>query len=245
MKTAVLICGRCPSNYLDFYESIYKTLIEPYNSDVFLSSWKGDFDENELLSLYKPISSQIEDFEGIYIKKRMDEFFEFLKDNSIENVPLTMYPLYYKVYHANQLRLNYQIRNKMKYDLVIRTRFDLNFGLKMQCNTIEPFIFNSILPEEIEDSIQNDNLYLRLDPFMGNRIINDWIWDQFAFGNDKNMNVYCNTYLNLEKILLSKRENVNINEKVLYYNLKDNNVSLKHTHTTYLISTHYLTYKTS
>ena len=133
----------------------------------------------------------------------------------------------------------------MKYDLVIRTRFDLNFGFQMQCNTIEPFIFDSILPEEIEDSVQNNNLYLRLDPFMGDRIINDWVWDQFAFGNDYNMNIYCNSYLNLEKILLSKRENVNINEKVLYYNLKDNNVSLKHTHTTYLISNHYLTYKTS
>ena len=159
MKTAVLICGKCPSNYKDYYDSIYKTLIEPYNSDVFLSSWKGDFNENELLDLYKPISSQIEEYDGIYMKKRMDDFFKFLKDNQIENVSSAMYPLYYKIYYANQLRLN-QIRKMIKYDLTIRTRFDLNFSLKMQCSTIEPFVFNSIPPEEIQDAIQYNNLFL-------------------------------------------------------------------------------------
>jgi hypothetical protein len=104
----------------------------------------------------------------------------------------------------------------------------------MECNTIEPFIYNSILEEEIQD-IPN-NLYLRLDPFWGNRTINNWIWDQFAFGNDHNMNVYCNTFLNLEKILLTDREDLDVNEMILYYNLIDNNIPVKHTHTTYRIN---------
>jgi hypothetical protein len=235
MKTALLICGKCPDNYKYFYDSIYKTLIEPFCPDVFISTWiEKDISVSDILNLYKPINSKFENFTDM--KEQLNDFSNFLNDNQIKDILPSMFPMFYKLHNVNRLRLEYQKRSGIKYDLVIRTRFDLNFGEKMECSIIQPYVFNSIDETEIKDSIQNNALYLRLDPFVGNRVINDWIWDQFAFGNENNMDIYCNTFLNLKNILLSKRENVNINEKVLFYNLKDNNVLLKQTHTSYRIS---------
>lgn len=223
MKTAVLICGKCPKDYEFYYKSIYKTLIEPYNSDVFISSWSEPDIIEHLWKLYNPKYSKFENFSEL-----KDTF------KVHDNIPLSMFPMFYKLHNVNQLRLNYQERHSFEYDLVIRTRFDLNFSEKMECSTIQPFVYEHIPDEEIQDI--SNNLYLRLDPFYGNRVIDNFVWDQFAFGNNSNMNTYCNTYLNLENILLSGRENLNVNEMILSYHLRDNNIPLKHTHTTYKIS---------
>lgn len=182
------------------------------------------------------------------IKDKMEEFNQFTKSNGIQEVLPSMYPLFYKLFTVNKLRTEYQEKNGFKYDLVIRTRFDLDFSKRMFANSIEPFVFNRIQEEEIQDTI-NDVVYLKKDPFFDFptlewrnspdyfvKVIDDWIWDSFGFGNDKSMNVYCNTFLNLERIIQSKRKDVNVNEKMLYYNLVDNGIEIKHTYTTYKIS---------
>lgn len=232
MKTALLLSGKCEEHY---YDSIYKTLIEPYNSDIFISSWIDNINIKYILDLYKPSLSKFESLSSVQNLK--DKFLDFSKKNGVNPYKSTFH-MFYKLYDVNNLRKEYENRNNVKYDLIIKSRFDLNFGEKMKCSQIEPFIFNKIDDKEINDAINNNYLYLRTDPYLGGKYITYWIWDQFAFGNDHNMNIYCNTFENLEKIISSKRDYVDINEKVLYYNLVDNGVKYKHTHTTYKISTY-------
>lgn len=247
MKTAVLISGKCLPKFEYYYKSIYETVIKPFKSDVFISSWMNDLiNFEDVIKLYQPKKINVQNFDELY---ELNHFNNFLKINNIENVSDSMFPMFYKLYDVNNLRINYELEKGIKYDLIIRIRFDLNFSESMISNSIKPFIFNSILDNEIEDAINNNNLYLKLDPFYDFptlewrnhpnyrvKIIDNWIWDQFAFGNNYTMTVYCNTFINLSNILLSKRENININEKVLYYNLIDNNITFKHTYTTYKIS---------
>lgn len=248
MRVAVLICGKCPKDYKKYRDSIYNTLIKPYESDVFISTWTDNtYDPSELWSLYKPKRLLIGSMNSI--KDKIDKFNEFTKKNGISQVLGSMYPLFYKLYTANQLRIQYQEENNFKYDIIIRTRFDLNFSERMFANSIEPFIFDKIEISELSDAMKNDVVYLKMDPFYDFptfewrnspdyfvKKIDDWIWDSFGFGNDKSMNIYCDTFLNLERIIESKRKDVNVNEKMLYYNLIDNGISIKHTHTTYRIS---------
>ena len=53
MKTALLICGKCPLNYKDYYESINKTIILPYNPDIFISTWE-DIKLDDLTNIFNP-----------------------------------------------------------------------------------------------------------------------------------------------------------------------------------------------
>lgn len=253
MKTAVLICGKCPKDYKSYYDSINNTLIKPYNSDVFISTWtqlpndEKTYVPEELWGVYKPKRISMSSMNSLM--NDIEEFNLFLEDNHLVNVLPSMYPLFYKLHNVNQLRLDYEKKTGIKYDLIIRTRFDLNFSEKMFSNSIEPFVFDKILDEEVKDAVENDVLYLRQDPFFDFpttewrndpryfvKTFEDWIWDSFGFGSDKTMNIYCNTFLNMKNILASKRKDTNVNEKVLCYQLRDNNVTIKHTHTTYKIS---------
>ena len=68
--------------------------------------------------------------------------------------------MFYSIYKANLLRKQWEDNHKFKYDLVIRTRSDMEFS-------------NGIPMNELTDSLLDDNL-LHL-------VIDHGVWDQFAF----------------------------------------------------------------
>lgn len=229
MRVALLLCGLVPQNFENYYSSINKTLIEPFSSDVFISTWSSEYSD-EVFSLYQPKLIRIENIEDVSIKNRLNDFLIFLNEINYQGNKLismnNRYTMFYKIFDANQLRKEYEDRKNFKYDLVIRSRFDLSFEHKHSSCTRGPFIFNHIMMSEINSSLHEDKLFLRMDG------VGEFVWDQFAFGNDKNMNIYCETFLNLEKLVKS---HFLCSEQLLYWQLKNNNVQMSHTMTTYNI----------
>jgi len=227
MKTALLICGLIPENFDKYYKSIHKTTIEPYNSDVFISTWSSNLSD-DVLAVYKPKLYRIEDFKDVSIKHRSNNFIDFLKEiNYTGNKILlfnSLYPMLYKVYDTNNLRKEYESFNNIKYDFVIRCRFDLSFDHKHPSISKEPYLYNEISKNEIEECLENKMIYLRMDGG------GEFAWDHFAFGNSDSMNIYCDTFLNLKKLM---RSHFVPNETILYWNLVNNGIELKHTSTVY------------
>lgn len=231
MKTALLLCGVIPENYHKYYDSIYKTTIEPFNSDVFISTWASD-KINDVFALYKPKLCRVEDFNGFPIKSRLNNFLYFLKSinyNGDKNYMLnSTYPMFYKIYDVNNLKKENEETENIIYDLVIRCRFDLSFDRRLDIMTRTPYVKDEISKDELEDL---DNIYLRMDG--GDVVLR--VPDNFAFGDSKNIDKYSNALLNFKEILTS---NYLDNEYILCKNLLNNKVNLKHTKTTYDIK-HY------
>lgn len=229
MKVALLLCGLAPENFEKYYPSIKKTLIEPFSSDIFISSWKSDYSD-DLFSLYNPKLIRLENLEDISIKHRLNEYLNFLHEiDYTGNKSISMnnrYTMFYKIFDANQLRKEYEKRKGIEYDLIIRSRFDLSFEHRHSSCTLGPFLYNCIIDSEINSSLKEDKLFLRMDGG------GDFVWDQFAFGNNKNMDIYCDTFLNLEKLV---QPNFLCSEQLLYRQLTNNNVQISHTMTTYNI----------
>lgn len=219
MKTAILISGKINSGFKKSFDSINQYFIQPLNADVFISTWESKY-LDETLRLYNPIFCRSENFDNANIKMRTNNFISFL--NSInfdikEQMIISCYPMFYKIYDAGVLMKDYEMIKNFKYDLVVRLRFDLFFDLILNNN-------------ELIDVLENDVLYLRKDSFTGKlKKYDEWIWDSFAFGNNKVMNIYCNTFLNYEKMILSNKPSMDINEMILLTNLKENGVILKQT----------------
>jgi len=241
MRTCVLLSGK-PNDIYNYYDSkmvdysyycenIYKSIIEPFDADVFISTWDFDGIDN-MIEYYNP--KLIRDIASNILENDITD-----TDNqnwSICNVDILknhQYPMYYKIYDCNELKKEYELLNNFKYDLVIRSRLDLKFGDKHESVSIEPYL-TIMDKDEIKDVINNDVLYLRKDPYkFANRKIDNWIWDQFAFSNSGIMDIYCSTYLNIHNIVNSGAEYAHLAEKLLYYNLENNNVKTKHTHLVY------------
>lgn len=145
MKTALLISGQI-RNAKECYPSLYEHIIKPYQADVFVDTWlpnnytldhrgqyiPNDMSVDEVLREYRPKLSTFEDFDT-------SRLIQALSKVNIENrkaydgswahetiVPNIFY-MYYKVWRCFDLMKNYESLNEVKYDLVIRMRFDLQF----------------------------------------------------------------------------------------------------------------------
>jgi hypothetical protein len=246
MKVALMLTGIIPYNFETYFDSIHKTLIEPYNTDVFISSWKSEYID-DVFAHYKPVLMRLEDMKDISIKHRLNTKLVQLKQTGYtgnRDIYLeSTYPMFYKIYDVNLLRKEYQDFNNFKYDLVFRCRMDLDFSQKHPSMVTEPNVVERVLIEEITDCIKNKNrIYLRKDndkemvwdQLRKNNDI-EIVWDQFAFGDSDSMDKYCNTFVNLNKII--KKDCV-INEQILTENLNLCGVETFCTKTSYGIKTH-------
>ena len=189
-RTALLLSGQL-RNCRKSYPLIKKNLIDVYDADVFLSTWSDshkiersvlaggsssdDSTIDELIQMYKPITIEVDKYEDDLVS-RFEKMFEPYKDNApYETKPLAVFMMWYKTWKVNELRNRYQEANGFKYDVIIKSRFDLDCDSEIQI--IEP---------------QPNEIY----------IPNGWDWnggvnDLFALGNNEVMNYYCNMFNNL------------------------------------------------
>jgi hypothetical protein len=188
MKVALCLSGHFRS-YERVYPILKQSIIDPYHSDVFIATWdsvgfdgvRGDhqfmnlkLNEESLRTLFSPKKMFIEP------QKKWDTSkYQVIHNIGLRN-PEIIFGMFYGIFAANKLKSEFEQENNFKYDVVIRSRADL--------------FFESILPaNELKEASENNHVYV---PKFGNY---NGLNDQFAFGCSDSMNLYCDTYPNLDK----------------------------------------------
>jgi hypothetical protein len=217
MKVAVCFSGQ-PRYLGNQYEKIHKTLIEPYNSDVFIHCWwdpsyigqRFDFSPHassrtgtwefntdfKVKQLYNPKKVAFEPHKNF-------DMTAFAGANFERQSPHILKSMWYSVNKANQLKAEYEKENAMVYDLVIRTRFDLK---------IESFSLDL-------NAVDTNKIYVSGE-------INPLCNDQCAFSSSKNMDIYCDLYNRLESYWVNDKLPSMVNEKVLTHHLNKNKLDI-------------------
>tara|TARA_R110000796_G_scaffold85872_1_gene186081 strand:+ start:1038 stop:1706 length:669 start_codon:yes stop_codon:yes gene_type:complete len=159
MKIALCFYGEARHVVL-CYDKIYENLIKNNDVDVFIHTWRNK-DFSDALEIYNPIS--------FHVSSPMT--FNFKKKH-----PVNYYnclPQAYSISSVRKLKMDYELENNFKYDIVIKTRFDL-----MPLNTID---FSKIPLDKINVCSQrqpnsrwfDDNLTIT------NSILFDKLFDMF------------------------------------------------------------------
>lgn len=87
--------------------------------------------------------------------------------------------MFYSLYRSNDLRIRHEMQNNIKYDFVIRSRFDLALNKHLDFS-----------------QLKNGILYISKDVDGDNALLND----QFAIADPETMNIYASTFLNLKRL---------------------------------------------
>jgi len=146
--------------------------------DVFCHTWKPPGGIMQM-KMYEDINSL---YDPIYFAYDMPLP---ATTNSDMSVPNASHPanfctsMFYSIYKANDLRIRHQVLNDVKYDFVIRSRFDLAL------NKVIDF-----------SSLEKGKVYISKDTDGPNPLLND----QFAIADPDTMNVYASTFLNLRRL---------------------------------------------
>lgn len=148
MKIAILISGHTRN-----YEETLSQLIllkEKFNADMFISSysdrgtgvrfWQGQKQQNSKLSTddINVIKTSLSPIHSIFTEdsESPKRFIDRHYQNNLVNVDQS-YNMLDKIWEVNQFKLIHEQKNNFKYDLVIRTRFDLNYR-KIDLYNFEP-----------------------------------------------------------------------------------------------------------
>ena len=145
MRVALCISG-LPRSFVKCAPSVRKHLIEPYNPDIFISTWQSSVTDDsfpethsaqELIQFYNPIKFDIELFD----EKRRATFetnaFKTHADQGGRSVA-RMLPMFYRIFIADLHRFTYEQEQRFKYDVVIRCRSDLQFSGPLKLEKIDP-----------------------------------------------------------------------------------------------------------
>lgn len=196
MKIALLLPGQF-RNVAETYPYTKGRILDRYNPDIFISTWnysreiknslRGEtvdlvdsLNQEEVIGIFKPKKVTSQDFTDPYIQQKV------LRANLyLEKAPTTgeingvsVFSMWYKIWDCLNLMLSYEAENGIKYDYVIKSRFDLKF----HSNLPLPGISSDIL----------------IPPGY------DWrggINDLFAFGSRESMIYYCSMFNFMERYI--------------------------------------------
>jgi hypothetical protein len=185
MRTALCLSGHFRS-YERTFETLQKSIIGPFNPDVFISTEEnlgynngigGDRGDRHLIKTPLDISK----IEKLYNPKKIiveprqkweiNKYINRLGPGS--HGAEQMFGMFYGVYKSNQLKIDYEKENNFIYDIVIRCRPDIYFDSILDIQKINGICF----------------------PKFGNY---SGLNDQFAFGDSHSMNLYSKLYENLD-----------------------------------------------
>jgi hypothetical protein len=128
-------------------------------------------DESELVSIYNPKSINFTKTPDIVFDKiKSVDGYQVADESSVSSV----FNMWWGIYQANQLKSNYEEQNGFKYDVVVRTRFDIE------------------LLEEVELRNWNNSLFIP----MGSDH-RDGFNDLLAYGKSHTMDYYCSNFNHL------------------------------------------------
>jgi len=223
-KVAVCISGHVrgfEDNYSNFLESIIN--INPlYSFDTFIHTWDtrnsvnteiyrrpdegrayrnnfNTYDYTNLLKIYAPKSICIE-------QTPINTFLKTKKYNDLglgPNNAISVFSQFFKVKKCKDLLISYCLYNNTTYDLIIRTRFDIQ---------IKPIKLDNF-------NIQENLLYVETDGCDTN-----WISDKFCITTFNTYNVYSSFYNNLENLI--QQHNTIIPERLLFEYINSHNIQI-------------------
>jgi hypothetical protein len=233
MKLALLITGQ-PRHIDITYNSIQKNIINILKPDIFIHAWydkknnglpiknsgptyyknnkkKYIVDKNttqKILKYYNPKKYIIEP--QIDCTKFIKQDY-YIDKNIYTASPLATYSMYLSLYKCNNLKKKYEIENNIKYDYVIKIRFDILMQDTLNIKNIDLINYNSPFTNGIDDRI-----------FIVSSIISDKICELFNKIDE---------YYNEEEYKIKYKSLVN--EKILQYhlyklNLKNKKFNLKY-----------------
>lgn len=183
MKVALCLSGHLRS-YRETYPTLKRFIIDNYQPDIFLHSWiKQGFDgvRGDAAVVDKPLDAlriqALYNCKGLLIEeeKKWDTTMYAVEPNIGLRNPEIVCGLFYSQYMANQLKCQYEKQHGL-YDVVIRCRADLMFEDHLRTTETEQVHQGVFVPK------------------FGNY---NGLNDQFAFGNSEAMDMYCNTFPNL------------------------------------------------
>jgi hypothetical protein len=173
MKVALLLSGQF-RNGKECYQSIYDNLISHYDTDVFISYHyeEPDVTFEELDELYKPKYIMYEKYEKDLIDKfnLTNNFLHYTESN-----PSSLCKMWFGNMMVNILKDDYEKNNDMKYDVVIKCRFDVN------------------ILEKIELKLPENQIYI---PIGWDHM--DGVNDIFAYGDSESMDYYSSAFYSLD-----------------------------------------------
>lgn len=173
MKVAVLLSGQFRNSYEE-YKSIKENLIDIYNADVFINYTYDNIigiNPIELINLYNPKNIQFTQLPDTIINM-VNSVSNYSKAD--ESNTLSIFSMWYGIKKTNELKVNYELENNFKYDIVIRTRFDTELVNRVELK----LVWNSIFIPIGSDHRGGYN-------------------DLFAYGSSNTMDYYCSTFDNL------------------------------------------------
>jgi hypothetical protein len=191
MKVALCLSGQT-RNWMGCRDTIKKYIIEPLNADVFFHTWSV---KGEKLQYHTSIDTMVPDTP---IVGNLEEFYkpilsiiEVPNYNEFKSITPTSYyntlMMHYSIWKANELKKVYEDTNGMKYDLVIRCRFDLEFHKFDIVDTLPNIVDTIYLPPNQNIDVifpipMQDALKLTGISYMPN--------DQFGYGSSDGMDYY-------------------------------------------------------
>jgi len=205
-RVAILLAGEMRNyNNRDLLSYNNANLMGLYDCDVFVSTWthcgktqnhgsvidglyaNSSVCETDIRELYSNVRGvRIEDYETW--KTSMPETYKhhYLGGLNVgeKTIDATSFPQLYKIYDANQMKMQYEKANHFTYDLVIRFRSDVCIIEQIPHEYINPFM-------ELDQSVTENRIWHMNPPkiFYPSRI-----YDIFFYGNTQTMNHVCDTW---------------------------------------------------
>jgi len=131
-----------------------------------------------------------------------------------QGIPTPAYKLWYNLHRVNQLRLNFEIENNIKYDMILRIRPDIGLveGLDLATVNLEDLNIAIVTPR---NKIAG---HLHLSPD------SPQMCDMFAIANSSNMNIYCDMFNHATTNFFTQTVQSWHTESALALHLRQNNV---------------------
>ena len=201
-KVALCLSGQ-PRFIQDGFLTFKKNLVGFKDMDIFIHSWDNSSpgnnhnlthleDVDNIFNFYKPKDYIIEE-------QKFD-----IAPSGLSHEEFVHYSMFYSMYIANKLKIDWETKKDFKYDCVIKSRFDLALLEKL-----------NVLDYDLT-RINSPNV-------CGNpKVISDW----FNFSSSKNMDIYLNVYNNM-KGYKSQGVNMTSGEELFTHHYKKNNLEIK------------------
>ncbi len=177
MKIALCLSGQ-PRMVQAGYEYVKRNILEGNDVTVFCHTWYDTKEDIPDLSIYNP---EVLMFEPP-INPDLSKYTRVPPPQpnwKVKNPALSTYAQLYAIHKCNEIKSIYEEENNMKFDWVIRSRYDFAINVRI------PF-----------EELDNNKLYI---PNCRQTPGRDFGNDQFAFSSSENMNKYAEAFIRIDE----------------------------------------------